>query len=85
MAPFFRIFNSTAQGMKFDPDGCYVRRWLPELARLDNEWIHQPWAAPVPVLAAAGIVLGEHYPERLVQHDVAWRDALKAFSAIKTT
>ena len=50
-APFFRIFNPTSQGMKFDPDGSYVRRWIPELAKLPNEWIHRPHDAPAPILS----------------------------------
>ncbi len=45
-APFFRVFNPVSQGEKFDPDGHYVRRWVPELARLPAAWIHRPWEAP---------------------------------------
>ena len=47
-APYFRIFNPTTQATRFDPQGTYVRVWVPELARLPSEWIHQPWAAPPP-------------------------------------
>jgi deoxyribodipyrimidine photo-lyase len=83
-APFFRIFNPTTQGIKFDPDGAYIRRWLPQLAGLDQAWIHRPWAAPAATLAAAGVVLGKHYPHRLVDHDLARREALAAHSVIKT-
>ncbi len=61
-APFFRIFNPVSQGEKFDPEGSYVRRWVPELARLPAAWIHQPWEAPPAVLAAAGVELGRTYP-----------------------
>jgi deoxyribodipyrimidine photo-lyase len=82
-APFFRIFNPVAQGMKFDPRGDYVRRWVPELARIPDEWIHHPWAAPETVRAAAGVVLGEHYPWPLVDHDIARREALQALTATK--
>jgi deoxyribodipyrimidine photo-lyase len=82
-APFFRIFNPTSQGEKFDPDGSYVRRWIPELAALPNEWIHRPWDAPAPVLASAGIKLGERYPQRLVEHGHARREALVALSTVK--
>ncbi len=84
-APFFRIFNPTSQGAKFDPDGTYVRRWVPELAGLPNEWIHQPWAAPAAILEAAGVSLGEHYPHPLVDHDVARKVALRALAAIKAS
>ena len=82
-APFFRIFNPTSQGIKFDPQGIYVRRWVPELAALPDEWIHEPWSAPPQVLAAAGVKLGEHYPQRLVEHNEARLEALKALSAVK--
>lgn len=82
-APFFRIFNPVSQARRFDPDGAYIRRWVPELARLPNEWIHQPWEAPVGTLQAADIRLGEHYPQRLVDHDEARRAALAALTAIK--
>jgi deoxyribodipyrimidine photo-lyase len=82
-APFFRIFNPTSQAQRFDPEGAYIRRWIPELERLPTEWIHQPWEAPAPTLAAAGIRLGEHYPHRLVHHDEARRAALAALAAVK--
>jgi deoxyribodipyrimidine photo-lyase len=82
-APFFRIFNPTSQGVKFDPNGIYVRRWVPELARLPNEWIHEPWSAPPQVLKAAEIKLGEQYPRPIVKHSDARLEALKALSAVK--
>lgn len=59
------------QGYKFDPNGEYVRRWLPELARIPTEWIHHPWNAPEPVLQAAGIELGSNYPLPIVGIDAA--------------
>jgi len=65
-APYFRVFNPVLQGLKFDPDGDYVRRWVPELAKLPAEWIHQPWEAPMHVLAEAGIKLGKDYPVPLI-------------------
>jgi deoxyribodipyrimidine photo-lyase len=82
-APFFRIFNPTTQGLKFDPDGTYIRRWVPELARLPADWIHQPWDAPREVLATAGVTLGQHYPERIIDHEIARRAALNALAAVK--
>jgi deoxyribodipyrimidine photo-lyase len=84
-APFFRIFNPSTQGAKFDPQGDYVRRWLPELARLSNQWIQEPSAAPAEVLEAAGIRLGTDYPYPLVDHAVARKAALAALSRIKKT
>jgi len=82
-APFFRIFNPTSQATRFDPDGAYIRRWVPELAALSQPWIFEPWKAPAAVLAAAGVVLGEHYPQRIVDHEVARRAALTALAAAK--
>jgi deoxyribodipyrimidine photo-lyase len=82
-APYFRIFNPVTQGEKFDPAGAYVRRWLPELARLPNRWVHRPWMAPPLELAAAGVRLGATYSRPLVDHGVARARALAAFAAIK--
>ena len=82
-APFFRVFNPVLQGQKFDPDGAYVRRWCPELSRLPDQWLHQPWKAPAAVLAEAGIALGASYPGPIVDHDFARKRALEAFASIK--
>ncbi|XP_057533420.1 cryptochrome-1-like isoform X2 [Amaranthus tricolor] len=68
---FDRIDNPQFEGYKFDPNGEYVRRWLPELARLPTEWIHHPWKAPESVLHAAGIELGSNYPLPIVEIDAA--------------
>jgi deoxyribodipyrimidine photo-lyase len=79
-APYFRIFNPVLQGAKFDPEGEYVRRWVPELARLPEAWIHRPWMAPETVRAAAGVELGRTYPAPIVDHAAARRRALEALS-----
>ena len=63
------------QGFKFDPEGEYVRQWLPELARMPAEWIHHPWDAPLSVLKSAGVDLGSNYPKPLIDMDLA-RDRL---------
>lgn len=84
-APFFRIFNPTTQGEKFDAEGEYVRRWCPELAKLPNKWIHRPHEAPPEILRAAGVELGRTYPEPLVSHVIAREVALEAFARIKGT
>nr|AUG98251.1 cryptochrome 1 protein [Gerbera jamesonii] len=68
---FDRIDNPQFEGYKFDPNGEYVRRWLPELARLPTEWIHHPWDAPEYVLQAAGIELGSNYLLPIVKLDAA--------------
>jgi deoxyribodipyrimidine photo-lyase len=83
-APYFRIFNPVTQGEKFDGDGAYVRRWIPELARLSDRWIHAPWTAPKEVLGAAGIRLGRDYPAPIVDHARARQRALDALEAIKS-
>ncbi len=82
-APYFRIFNPMLQGAKFDPEGAYVRTWVPELAALPTRYLHAPWEAPAEALAAAGVRLGESYPEPLVEHAAARRRALAAFERIK--
>ncbi len=82
-APYFRIFNPVSQGEKFDPNGDYVRRWVPELSKLPREWIHQPWQAPDEVLKKAGVVLGKNYPRPLVDHAAARERALTAFRKMK--
>jgi deoxyribodipyrimidine photo-lyase len=82
-APYFRIFNPVLQGEKFDREGRYVRRWVPELARLPDRWIHRPLEAPPEVLAAAGVVLGKDYPRPIVDHAQARREALAALAAMR--
>ncbi|MFM8745531.1 MAG: cryptochrome/photolyase family protein [Aestuariivirga sp.] len=82
-APYFRIFNPVLQGMKFDPQGAYVRKWVPELARLPDEFIHRPWEAPRLVLAAADVELGRNYPNPIVDHGKARDAALAAFQELK--
>lgn len=82
-APYFRIFNPVTQGERYDPEGAYVRRWIPELAKLPNRWIHQPWAAPEEVLREAGVKRGADYPQPMVDHAAARDDALAAYDVIK--
>ena len=76
-APYFRIFNPILQGEKFDPDGDYVRHWVPELARLPAKLIHKPWTARAEQLAAAGVRLGQTYPRPIVDHHKARLRALR--------
>jgi deoxyribodipyrimidine photo-lyase len=82
-APYFRIFNPVLQAEKFDPDGAYVRRWVPELARLASPDIHAPWQASSGALARAGVVLGKTYPQPIVDHASARARALAAFAKIR--
>jgi deoxyribodipyrimidine photo-lyase len=69
--PWFRIFNPVTQGEKFDPEGHYVREWVPELAHMPARFIHAPWKATAAVLAASGVRLGVNYPPPIVDHDFA--------------
>ena len=82
-APYFRIFNPVLQGAKFDQGGSYVRRWVPELATLDDSHIHQPWAAPPAALASAGIRLGIDYPRPMVDLQASRQRALAAWDQVK--
>ncbi|HEX4005552.1 MAG TPA: deoxyribodipyrimidine photo-lyase [Acidobacteriaceae bacterium] len=82
-APYFRIFNPVLQGEKFDPDGSYVRAWVPELREMPAEFIHQPWNAPPLALAAAGVRLGENYPLPMVDHAAARAGALAAYAEMR--
>lgn len=83
-APYFRIFNPILQGRRFDPDGTYVRKWVPELATLPATSIHQPWVAAAPTLRRRGIVLDTDYPPPLVDLSESRRHALEGFQSIKT-
>ncbi len=82
-APYFRIFNPVIQGMKFDPDGTYVRRWVPELVGLPDRWVYQPWAAPVDEQRAAKLVLGRDYPHPVVDVAASRSEALAGYESIK--
>lgn len=83
-APYFRIFNPLTQGEKFDPTGQYVRRWIPEIARLPDRILHRPFEADEETLRQAGVRLGETYPRPIVDHAEARRTALQAFATLKS-
>ncbi|KAA3627878.1 MAG: deoxyribodipyrimidine photo-lyase [Proteobacteria bacterium] len=82
-APYFRIFNPVLQGERFDKQGRYVRRWLPELGELPDRWLQQPWNATPEILSAAKIRLGIDYPHPVVDLAASRRDALVAYDKIK--
>ncbi|AWK86736.1 cryptochrome/photolyase family protein [Azospirillum thermophilum] len=82
-APFFRVFNPVLQGEKFDPDGAYVRRFVPELAGLPARWIHKPWEAPADILRQAGVRLGSDYPRPILDHGAARDRALALYAERK--
>ena len=82
-APYFRIFAPVTQGQKFDPEGEYVKRWVPELAKLPAKFVHAPWTAPANVLEYAKVELGGNYPAPIVDHATARAEALAAFKALR--
>ena len=84
-APYFRVFNPVAQGRRFDPEGAYVRGWVPELASVPDAYVHEPWTMPPDVQAAAGCVIGRDYPAPLVDHAEARRRALAAYAQSRSS
>jgi deoxyribodipyrimidine photo-lyase len=79
-APYFRIFNPVRQGERFDPEGAYVRRWVPELARLPNRYIHRPWDTPPGLLADARLVPGNDYPLPMIDLERSRKQALERYA-----
>jgi len=82
-APYFRVLNPLTQARRFDPDGDYVRRWVPELTGLIDATVHAPWELGPLDLAAAGVVLGDTYPEPIVDHADARERVLAAYAAAR--
>jgi deoxyribodipyrimidine photo-lyase len=78
-APYFRVFNPILQSEKFDPDGAYIRRWVPELAHWPTGLIHQPWRAAPLELKGAGVELGTTYPGPIIDHKAGRERALLAY------
>ncbi|MEH6629071.1 MAG: FAD-binding domain-containing protein [Motiliproteus sp.] len=81
-APYFRIFNPVTQGQKFDPQGLYVKRYCPELARLPVKYIHCPWQASASVLSECGVILGTTYPTPIVDLKHSRQRALDTFAML---
>jgi deoxyribodipyrimidine photo-lyase len=82
-APYFRVINPVTQSRTHDPHGAYLRRWLPELASLDDAAIHAPWELGPLELASAGIALGETYPHPIVDHAEARARTLAAYKRVR--
>jgi deoxyribodipyrimidine photo-lyase len=82
-APYFRIFNPVSQGEKFDPQGVYIKKYVPELQNLPLKYLFSPWEAPHAVLKEAGITLGVTYPKPIVDLKQSREAALQAFALLK--
>ena len=82
-APYFRIFNPIIQGQKFDPEGEYVKKFIPELKDLPSKFIHEPWKADSALLKKSDIKLGETYPLPIVDHKYARERALNKYAEIR--
>ena len=82
-APYFRIINPAAQGRRHDPDGAYVREWVPELGRVPLQYLHAPWLAPAGTLSEAGVTLGADYPAPIVDLGEGRARALAAYDSIR--
>jgi deoxyribodipyrimidine photo-lyase len=81
--PYFRIFNPTSQSEKFDPEGKFIRRYVPELASLSNKDLHAPWLAKTLDLQAAEVIIGKTYPEPIVDHADAREKTLQRYAVVK--
>ena len=78
-APYFRIFNPTLQGVKYDPHGNYIRRWVPELSLIPDRFIHEPWLMNIEDQKKYNCVIGYDYPSPIIDHKIARERALKAY------
>ncbi len=82
-APYFRIFNPILQGEKFDKEGNYVKRWVPELKKVPNKFIHKPWEMDIKDQEIIKTIIGKDYPAPIVIHEKARKAALDAFQSLK--
>ena len=82
-APYYRIFNPVLQGKKFDPEGKYIKQYVPELRKLDLKYLFSPWEAPPSSLKKAGVIMGKSYPHPIVNLSISRKTALEAFKTLK--
>ena len=82
-APYFRIFNPIIQGEKFDPDGKYIKKFIPELNKIPKKFIHEPWKADSAILKNSDIKLGDTYPNPIVDHKFARERALNKYAELR--
>ncbi|MBE0687474.1 MAG: deoxyribodipyrimidine photo-lyase [Anaerolineaceae bacterium] len=78
-APYFRIFNPILQSKKFDPQGKFIRQWIPELSKVPQQYIHEPWTMPLDVQEQSRCIIGKHYPTPIVDHTIVKERVLQAF------
>jgi deoxyribodipyrimidine photo-lyase len=83
--PYFRIFNPTSQSEKFDAEGKFIRKYLPQLSKLPNSSLHEPWNAKPIDLQSADVILGENYPNPIVTHAQAREKTLLRYAVVKKT
>jgi deoxyribodipyrimidine photo-lyase len=81
--PYFRVFNPTSQGEDYDPDGEYIRKWVPELEDVPDEHIHEPWKMNKLQQQDCGVIIGEDYPEPIVDHDKKRKEAIERFEELE--
>ena len=82
-APYFRIFNPILQGEKFDKEGIYVKKWVPELKKVPSKYIHKPWEMELKYQETIKTIIGKDYPKPIVVHELARKAALTAFQTLK--
>ena len=82
-APYFRIFNPVIQGIKFDENGNYTKKFIPELKNIPNKFLFNPWECPKEILKKVGIKLGDNYPKPIVDLKNSRNDALLSYQKIK--
>ena len=82
-SPYFRIFNPITQSQKFDPQGIYIRKYIPELNKLDTKYLFKPWEAPITELKKANIILGTTYPKPIIDLKYSYQRAMNSFKSLK--
>lgn len=81
--PYFRIFNPVTQSKKFDPDGLFIRRYIPELQHVPDEFLHEPWKMPIKIEEGSSCIIGEDYPKPFIDHQVQRRLAIETYETAK--
>ena len=83
-APYFRIFNPILQGKKFDPTGKYIKKWVPELRNVPENYIHEPWLMPMDLQEQIGVRIGKEYPLQIVDRTMSRERTLIAYKQAKS-